>query len=180
MKITVNDIVQYSENSPTCVNGLEFVQSGYEWNDVRALYDWGQRLCKKTNGLSFLLCYSTHNSKDGKLNRKVIRTGKRGRPKTVVTGTEVKPHIHGLFVNENLEIDIKQVKTALTTYCQKSRRRRPHLSRQKSACITGLQIIPYGCNQADKLLSCGSYDFDYFKDLRYNDDFNPIFSQKMK
>ena len=38
----------------------------------------GKGFCKKTSGLSFLLCFSKHDSKDGKLNRKVIRTGKRG------------------------------------------------------------------------------------------------------
>lgn len=176
MRVTIDEIAEYSESAPLLINGLCFVQSGAEGKDTSALYQWLKRYCQKTDGLSFMLCQSSHESDGVSKERK--KTGQRGRPKTVVTGKSAKPHIHGVLINESQNTDIEDVKESLSAYCRKRRKKRPNLNQQKIKSLSGLQLVSYMSKQADSILSYGDFDFSYFNDCRYNDDFNPIFTDK--
>lgn len=87
MKITYDDFRQYTQNAPQYSEGLIFVQSGIRKEDVLCMVMWLRRLCQATDGLSFMLITSSYDSKDGKVRKKRIYSGKAGRPKTITEGT---------------------------------------------------------------------------------------------
>ena len=168
MIFKIADFEQYTRDAPQYIDGLIFVQSGIEKEDTSCLLMWLRRLCKSTEGLSFMLITSSHDSKR-KTERKIIRSGKVGRPKTVMTGKKAEKHVHGLIVNENNETEIDAVKKELGSYCIKRRKKRPNLKRQKIQELNGMAIIPYMYRQSDSEHQYGTFDFDYFKDIRFCD-----------
>lgn len=158
----------YTNNAPPYKDGLIFIQSGVEKKDIDCLLMWLRRLCKAKKGLSFLLASSSHESK-GTIKRKTIRTGKPGRPKTVVQGKKAEAHIHGLIVNESTDTDIQDVKKDLQVYCKNRRKKRPNLKTQKitEAWQGNLSIVKYMMRQSDSVHSYGDFDFEYFKSPYY-------------
>jgi hypothetical protein len=170
MQVTLDDIDEYVRNAPEYKNGIIFVQSGIDEKDTSCWVSWLRTLCKKTEGLSFMFITSNHDSKKP-IDKKRIRTGKPGRPKTVVQGTAAEPHCHGLLVNESAKTDIEDVKELLRNYCRKRRKKRPKLKRQKvsDSWNEGLPIVSYMYRQMNetKPYKYGSFNFEYFADIRY-------------
>lgn len=174
MSIRMIDVAQYTKNAPPFVDALHIVQSGVEDTDldVKPIVKKLHRLCESTEGLSSMLITSTHDSHDLKnpLEKEVIRTGKRGRPKVVTLGTKVEKHYHALIVNENSRNDIEAIKEDLTKYLRLRRKKRPNLKQQKIKILTDcLPIVAYMLRQMDetKPYQSGTFDFAYFNDLRY-------------
>jgi len=174
MSIRMIDVAKYSQNAPPFVNALHIVQSGIidTKEDVLPIVKKFARLCQSVDGLSFMLITSTHDSHDLKhpIERHVIKTGKRGRPKVVTLGTRVEKHYHALFVNENSRNDIDEIKEDLTKYLRLRRKKRPNLKQQKIKTLTdSLPIVAYMLRQMDeaKPYQSGTFDFAYFDDLRY-------------
>jgi hypothetical protein len=163
MRISLDHFKDYTSKAPPYLNGLIFVQSGVQKKDINCLVMWLRRMCADTEGLSFMLVTSTHVSK-GSVVKKTIRTGKAGRPKTVIQGKKADSHCHGLIINENANNNIDDIKMDLQTYCKKRRDKRPNLKRQKvtEAWQNNLSIVSYMVRQADSIYRYGDYDFDYF------------------
>lgn len=167
MKITYNDFEQYTKNAPQYSDGLIFVQSGTHKKDVLCLVMWLRRLCQATEGLSFMLITSSFDSKDGNLRKTLLHSRKVGRPKMTVKGTLLDNHIHGLLVSQNSDIDIKSLSDDLKRYCNKRRKKRTNLRQQKVKKLDGMHIVSYMDRQSISEYKYGSFDFDYFKDVRY-------------
>ena len=129
---------------------------------------WLRRLCEANEELSFMLVTSTHESK-GTIQKTTVRTGKAGRPKTVVQGKKAEKHIHGLIVNESTDTDIQDVKKDLQAYCKKRRKKRQNLKTQKITEVWqgNLSIVKYMERQADSTHSYGDFDFEYFTSPYY-------------
>ena len=170
MRIKLTEFEEYSANAPKYLNGLVFVQSGTEEKDIDNTAQWLRRLCKKYDGLSSMLISSNHEAKE-EIERKVIHTGERGRPKVIVTGSAAVAHVHGVIINENPDTDIEAVKEALTSYCRKRRKKRSILKQQKikRAWDNGLPIVSYMTRQMNetKPYLAGNFDFLYHDDIRY-------------
>ena len=168
MRVNLNDYRDYTSNAPPYENGLIFVQSGVEKKDIDCLVMWLRRLCEANEGLSFMLVTSTHESK-GNIQKTTVRTGKAGRPKTVVQGKKAKKHIHGLIVNESTDTDIQGVKKDLQAYCKKRRKKCTNLKTQKITEVWqgNLSIVKYMERQADSIHSYGDFDFEYFTSPYY-------------
>lgn len=169
MRISLDDVRKYTDSAPLYKDGLIFVQSGVEKKDVDCLLMWLRRLCTDNDGLSFTLITSTHESK-GRIEKAKVKTGKVGRPKTVVRGTKAEKHCHGLIINENEDTNISEVKEKLQDYCKKRRKKRPNLKTQKIMNVWqgNLSIVKYMERQADSTHSFGNFDFDYFKSSYYS------------
>jgi hypothetical protein len=168
MIITLQEFERYTRDAPKYKDGLIFVQSGIEKEDTTCLVMWLRRLCQNTDGLSYMLVTSSHDSKDA-IEKEVIHTGKVGRPRTVVHGSDSEKHCHGLIVNESDSVCIDEVKDRLSAYCKKRRKKRASLKRQKTMPLKGMQIVSYMNRQSDSEYKYGSFDFDYFKDIRFCD-----------
>lgn len=170
MRIKLTEFEQYSANAPTYLNGLVFVQSGTEKSDIENMAQWLRRLCKKHDGLSSMLISSNHEAKE-EIERKVIHTGERGRPKVIVTGSAAVAHVHGVIINTNPNTDIEAVNKESTSYFRKRRKKRPNLKQQKTtrAWDDGLPIVSYMTRQMNeaKPYVAGDFDFMYFDDIRY-------------
>lgn len=170
MRIKLTEFEQYSANAPKYLSGLVFVQSGTEKSDIDNMAQWLRRLCKKHDGLSSMLISSNHEAKE-EIERKVIHTGERGRPKTIVTGSAAVAHVHGVIINTNPNTDIKAVKKESTSYFRKRRKKRSNLKQQKikRAWDDGLPIVSYMTRQMNetKPYMAGDFDFMYYDDLRY-------------
>lgn len=170
MRIKLTESERYSANAPKYQSGLVFVQSGTEKSDIENMAQWLRRLCKKHDGLSSMLISSNHEAKE-EIERKVIHTGERGRPKVIVTGSAAVAHVHGAIINENPDTDIEAVKEALTSYCRKRRKKRSDLKQQKikRAWDDGLPIVSYMTRQMNetKPYMAGDFDFMYYDDIRY-------------
>lgn len=170
MEFSLKEIEEYTNNAPSYVNGLIFVQSGIEKEDIKPQVMWLRRLCQKVDGLSFMLITSNHEAK-GTVQREIQRTGNVGRPKVIVKGKETDLHFHALIVNQNEDVDIEEVKKDLSHYCKSRRAKRPNLKQQKikSAWEGGLPIVSYMLRQANEVkpYMYGSFDFLYFNDPRY-------------
>lgn len=170
MRIKLTESEKYSADAPKYLNGLIFVQSGTENCDIENTAQWLRRLCKKHDGLSSMLISSNHEARE-KIERSVIHTGERGRPKTIVTGSAAVAHVHGAIINENPDTDIEAVKEALTSYCRKRRKKRPNLKQQKikRAWNEGLPIVSYMTRQMNetKPYMAGNFNFMYYDDIRY-------------
>lgn len=178
MRITLADCINYSKDAPTYNNGFMFEQSGTEREDVTCLVMWLRRLCRRYDGLSYLLVTSSHVS-TGNIKRKTVKTGKVGRPKRIIVGKPSCNHVHGLIISEAEETDFKTVKKEFSDYCTKRRKKRPKLKRQKVVDVwkNSLPIIKYMHRQADSIFKYGTFDFDYFTDVRYmvyEDNFDNI------
>lgn len=167
MKITYNDFEQYTKNAPQYSDGLIFVQSGTYKKDILCLVMWLRRLCQATEGLSFMLITSSYDSKDGKIRKTQLHSGKVGRPKIIIDGTLIENHIHGLLVSENPNIEIESIREDLKRYCTRRRKRRSNLRQQKVTKLDGMHIVSYMDRQSISEYKYGSFDFDYFKDVRY-------------
>ena len=167
MRIDLNQYrectAEYTAKAPPYENGLIFVQSGAEKKDVDSLLMKLRRLCKDNEGLSFRLITSTHES-TGYIEKVTVKTGKPGRPKTIVKGKKAVNHCHGVIINESTGTDIYAVKKDLQVYFRKRRQKRSNLKTQKikDAWQNNLSIIKYMDRQADSTHSYGSFDFDYF------------------
>lgn len=163
MRVSLDDYREYTGNAPPYKDGLIFVQSGVQQKDIDCLLMWLRRLCADNEGLSFRLITSTHESK-GTIQKTTIRTGKAGRPKTVIQGKKAEKHCHGLIINESTYTDIQQVKKSLQGYCKKRRKKRKNLKTQKITEVWqgNLSIVKYMERQADSIHSYGNFDFDYF------------------
>lgn len=161
----------YTQNAPTYIDGLIFIQSGVEKSDIDALKMRLRRLCADNEGLSFMLITSSHESK-GKIKKVTIRTGKPGRPPTVVKGKKAVNHCHGLIVNENISNDIQVIKKVLQTYFKMHRRKRSDLKRPQimDAWKNNLSIIKYMARQSDETFRAGTFNFDYFLSEFYMPD----------
>ena len=176
MRFTIDEMKRYSEEAPLVENGLVFVISGADKKDIRALYQWLDSHYPEDTAIAFLLTLSSHDTQDGRIDRRKVKHG-RGRPRTEVIGTEAVPHIHGLIVNQNEDTCIHSVKESITKYFQKRRKRKPTLRQQKIRLAEGLEIVPYMMKQADCSLSSKGFDFSYYMDCRYNDDFSHFQSE---
>lgn len=176
MRNTIKDFDNYTAKAPPYLNGLLFVQSGIKDEDIKPVVMWLRRTCESTDGLSFMLITSTHDSRYP-IERVCIRSGKAGRPKWIVKGRKAKRHYHGLIINESEANDINDIKESLGTYLSKLKRKRPHLTRHKImfARTDGLPIVKYMTRQMDesKPYSYGDFNFDYYDNVlycRYEDD----------
>ncbi len=168
MRVNIDEFRDYTNKAPCYVNGIAFVQSGIEKEDVNCLLMWLRRLCDDYKGLSFELVTSTHKSK-GTIKKVVVRTGKAGRPKTFIQGEETEGHFHGVIINENEDNDIKEIKKHFQHYCKKRREKRSNLKRQKTIDVwkNNLSIVEYMERQADSRHRYGSFDFKYFNCIYY-------------
>jgi len=169
MRIKLTESEKYSADAPKYLNGLVFVQSGTEKSDIENMAQWLRRLCKKHDGLSSMLISSNHEARE-KIERSVIHTGKRGRPKTIVTGSAAVAHVHGAIINENPDTDIEAVKKSIDfLYCRKRRKKRSNLNQQKikRAWNDGLPIVSYMTRQMNetKPYMAGDFDFMYYDDI---------------
>ena len=183
MKYSWDEIKTYTGNAPKYVNGLAFVQSGYEKKDVMALVEWLRSFCNKTEGLSFRLVISSHEAK-GYIQKVQEKTGKRGRPKTVVKGNEAKPHVHLCIVNTNPLIKLSSIKEPVTKYVRKRRVKRLNLRQHKTQplWVSNLSYVSYMDRQSDHTYRGGNFDFDYFLNPLYcpiQDEESTIFEQKL-
>lgn len=170
MRIKLTEFEEYSANAPKYQSGLVFVQSGTEKSDIENMAQWLRRLCKKHDGLSSMLISSNHEAKE-EIERKVIHTGERGRPKVIVTGSAAVAHVHGCIVNTNPDTNIEAIEKDWLSYSRKIRKRRPDLKQQKTtrAWDGGLPIVSYMTRQMNetKPYMAGDFDFLYFDDIRY-------------
>lgn len=170
MIISIRDCEEYTQKAPTYKNGIVFVQSGIEKEDITDWVMWLRRFCEKYEGLSFMFITSCVDSRQP-IYRVWVRTGKAGKPKLKVIGTPVEKHCHCLIVNESDANDIENMKDDLRAISRKRRKRRPNLKRQKitDAWIEGLPIVSYMTRQMNetKPYTFGSFDFKYFDDIRY-------------
>jgi hypothetical protein len=155
---------EYVANAPTYDSALEFVQSGVQSADVTALKMWLRRYINDKE-LAFCLADSTTDSTNCK--KVTIKTGSVGRPKKQVQGIKVDRHLHGVIVTKDKSTDINTVKSDLTEYCNKRRKKRPNLKQQKTAVVSGMYIAKYIDRQSDHTYIGGDFDFDYFTDDRY-------------
>lgn len=118
--------------------------------------------CRKY-GCSYIAGYSTTSSKDAL--KTSIRTGKPGRPKQIITGTEVEPHFHNLFIgndNHSCWSAIQKVNACL------QKRYGKH-----STKIEGFDsfehyynAVNYVLKQSDILRSYGDFDFNEYYNNR--------------
>lgn len=119
--------------------------------------------CRKY-GSSFIAGYSTTSSKDAM--KTTIQTGKPGRPKQIITGTEVEPHYHDLFVGNNNQSCWSAVQKV--NACLQKR------YGKHSTKIEGFNTYQHFCNdvgyvlkQSDILRSYGDFDFaGYYHDRK--------------
>ena len=171
MAFNNTDIKEYTDNAPPYIDGFIFVQGGLYAEDEKCLDRKLRRLCDDYEGLSFLLIISTHESK-GNIVKVKIKTGKPGRPKTVVEGKVVEKHCHGLLINENPDTDIDDVREELNKYFKKRRAKRPNLKQQKTKEVwqNNLSIVKYMDRQSDNTHTYGGFDFDYFRNPYYMPD----------
>lgn len=95
--INYKSVRQYTDNAPTYCFGLLIIQSGTEEKDIINMCSMLRRLCRKYNGLAYLLTPSSTKSNDGLMHR-VVHTSKPGRPKTVVLGNKCENHYHCLII----------------------------------------------------------------------------------
>ena len=170
MKFTLREIEKYTENAPQYIAGLCFVQSGIETADIKPMVMWLRRKCADNEGLSYLLVTSSHDSKK-RIERGIIRTKKRGRPKMFIKGTNTERHFHGLLISTNDSLDMSAIKNSLADYCKRRRKRRPNLRQQKvtETYKNGLPIISYMYRQMDEVkpYRSGNFDFGYFNNYLY-------------
>ena len=166
MKITFSEIKGMYENAPQYNDGLVIAWSGTDRKDAKNLY---QMLKRNFPDVSVLIVGSSTESKDGKCKKVIIKTGKRGRPKTEVQGTKAEKHMHGLVISEHEKTDLRGIKKKITAHCQRARKKNLSLKQQKIKPLNGMNIVQYMDGQSDFKFSCGSFDFDYFLDDRYRD-----------
>lgn len=167
----VLDFVEYTENAPNIEDGLLLVWGGVTKKDAKALHQWLNDNKADIEGVSWLLIGSHIDSHDGNLSRDTIRTGKRGRPRTEVTGTVIDNHLHGLFLITKPVIDIESLKKKIAPWCRKRKAKRSYLKQQKFMKLKGMDGIgEYMTGQSDYQFSSHDFDFPYFDDIRYYDE----------
>lgn len=172
MKINMQDYYRdcedYIANAPP-FTGIQFVQSGVETSDVKALLMWLRRKTESEE-LSFMLCDSTTKEP---WYESSVRTGRRGRPKRKIIGKKTVRHVHCMLGGSDSSIDIKQLKNTTHNYLKKRRTKRKNLRQEKISEVNEMFLVGYQHKQADHEYRGGDFDFDYFLSAWYyrpNDD----------
>lgn len=118
--------------------------------------DYARRIQAEYPEVSFMLGLSKVESKD--CRKVAVNTGKRGRPRKVVVGKEIKPHIHIAGVG-------KKIKPAMQAFKEKIDKKFAYsgvkVAQVKS--FSGLGFVDYINSQSDACRCVGSFDFDGFK-----------------
>ena len=119
--------------------------------------DYLRRVHKVYPDVSFIMGLST--SESDSCHKVVVKTGKRGRPKKIVEGKKVAPHIHIAGVGKKVNPALKMVKDKI----DKKFIARAGVKVSKISPLTGLCFVDYIDSQADSCRSVGDFDFDCLK-----------------
>lgn len=116
--------------------------------------------CRKS-GVSWMCGYSTTSSKDA--HAEYIRTGKRGRPKKMITGSGVDAHLHDLLIGT------KGTSAYCTAnkLCKSLNKKYGKRVAQVHSVSDGRHLcnsIEYITRQASVLRSGGDFDFKEYYD----------------
>ena len=110
--------------------------------EFRQFTDILRYYCKK-KGVYFYSVFSSTSSKAA--HREIVHTGQRGRPKAVVFGIPVRPHVHTVVVGDNAHSAAKQICNALNRKAGKP------ITRAVSLCdeVHLRNFVKYEARQAD-------------------------------
>ena len=118
--------------------------------------DYARRVNVEYPEASFMIGLSSSDSSD--CRKIAVKSGKRGRPKKIVEGKKVAPHIHIAGVG-------KKIKPAMQAFKEKIDKKFAY-SGVKVARVnsfSGAGFVEYINMQSDACRCVGSFDFDGFK-----------------
>lgn len=162
MKITLHDALHYYDMDAVCYS-VEVYQSQ---SAPLSVADYLQitdivRYYSKKDGVSFMTVYSTTESDNAM--RIAIRTGKRGRPKTIVDGTKTSGHIHCSIVGNKEKSASKTARTVKERLDKKFNRKICRVV-SKGNGEHAFNWISYSLRQADIKRTGGDFDFQKYVD----------------
>lgn len=167
MIFTLSDIQNYSLNAPHYEDACSMVVSGGNDTDVNALRVYLQNITKKAPDFAWLMVDSTTDSNF--CERISLKTGKVGRPKTIVKGKKIGRHVHVIGVSLSNNINLSQTRKQFNDYIRKRRKKHPNLKQPKTQPCNSMRYIPYMIKQANHVYSSSNYNWKYF-DTDWFDD----------
>lgn len=154
---------EYTDKINDCLRDkvvLQTVISGLNNKNIHCIETWLRR-----TDIPFCLCISNTDSKQ--LNKTTIhKTGKRGRPKRVITGHKVDTHAH---LQELIEPrKATEIQQKQNIYWKKFRTKNKNVKQQKSSVISKIPQITnnffYSTGQADSVFQGNDFPSEIFED----------------
>lgn len=168
MRFSFLDIRKYTDSAPHYEDSCSMVVSGVNDKDVNALRVFLQNETKKLPSFAWLMADSTTESY-GYCEKCVKRSGKVGRPKTIVEGKKVGRHVHILGVSLTTETDLNRVRNDFKKNINRRKEKHPNLKQPKTKPCDSMNYIAYMTRQADHLYSSTNFDWEYFDFYMYDD-----------
>jgi hypothetical protein len=151
---------------PSVMYSLYIYREELSDEDVTALLNALRYYKRKFPGVSFFMGVS--NTDSGTAQRKVVRTGKRGRPRTVVEGKVETQHAHIRALGEEAYSFMQKVKKAVDKRFFAEVGSKVCKVVSKSKYFHGIDYLIYAHKQSKPFYTGGNFDFG-----RYIN--NPIF-----
>lgn len=165
------DSAKYCDNAPMVYGIKQFVQSGYTLTDYRSLGKHLQTMMKNYPNIAFYLVYST-TKKNIRCKREVVKTGCVGRPRHIIHGKKVLPHVHCLYIDLSPELTIQKVELEIIDHLQELHARDNTIRRysarpfdnEKPPFLHAGNYFRYCREQADnECIGGATHDWNYYK-----------------
>jgi len=133
------------------VYGLEVYVQDITSNDFKSIVNTLERYRKEFPNISYLSAYS---SKKGETSARIqIKTGNKGRPKTVIFGRDEKWHCHIAVMGKHAYSYLERVKKAIN----KRFKRKVCKIESKGNKEHAINYVKYCYRQASNYRSCGEF-----------------------
>lgn len=164
-RMTFKDIEKmYTLDAKLYAVNVYYPKEGLTQQDKNSMLNTLHRYRGKHPYVSFLYIESTTGNVKG---RRTIKTGKPGRPKKVVKGKKVAPHVHIAAIgteDRSAYTYVEEVKKAINKRFQ---RKEPYTKRckreSKGNRMHAVNYISYCLEQADLRRTAGDFDFYKFE-----------------
>lgn len=154
MRFTLKSYFDYYRLRANCYS-IEIYQRPLTEHDFLVIAEKMKYYCRK-NGDSWFAIYSTTDSKTAR--QKVVRTGKRGRPKKFVKGKKIEGHTHNIIIgtrDKSAYSTAQKIKKSI----DKKYNRKVCKVVSKSNSAHAYNFMKYCLKQADIVRTGGDFDF---------------------
>ena len=119
--------------------------------------------------------FSTTDSQ-GECHRETVHTGNCGRPKRIIVGERISPHIHLLLINVSKETSIIEAEKAIRRHLRKLHTKNPSIKRftgrafdnKKTPSLHTGNFYRYLIRQADNMCVGGvEHDWKYYESAEW-------------
>lgn len=174
MEITVDTIRSYTLSAPEhSEHNFQIVLSARQ-KDTNLLPEATairQFLARQRKIFPELLWYAglSKTESRGYCVKTSLKTGSKGRPRTVVKGRQAIPHLHIFLLTRKKDTSAEPTFENLKKFIIKRRLRFPNTKTPKFSKVHGCGFVPYIYRQSEHIFATPDFDFAYFRSPYYDD-----------